>query len=144
MVFGDSVAKDGPGGHRRGDGMSVPEPAGPPADPALGLTPPPPGYGPGPWSAPPRLDAPNAITALVLGILGLTVLPVVLSIPAIVIGGQAKRVAAAEPWRYSPDSAKIAVVLGWVGLGFGLLVGLLIAVAFIVPLLFLGVGLATF
>lgn len=98
----------------------------PPLPPTSWPTPPPSGW------APARTDAPNAITALVLGILGLTLLPLVLSIPAIVVGRQAQRAAAAEPWRYTPDSARIAVILGWIGVA----VGGLALLAFLAWLLF--------
>lgn len=115
--------------------MSAARPPGPWSGPT-----PPPGGWPGP--PPARHDAPNAITALVLGILGVTMLPVVCSIPAIVIGGQAKRAAAAEPWRYSPDSARIAVVLGWVGLGIGVLMvgAFLVWLLFVAAIVGIGVG----
>src|SRR5512140_3371363 len=70
----------------------------------------------------------KAIASLVLGLLGLFAIPVIGSVLAIVLGGQAKREIAAEPRLGGEGLASAGVILGWVGVGlvmFGLLLFLL-------------------
>ena len=81
-----------------------------------------------------REEAPGGVTALVCGILGLTLVPVVLSLAAIIVGRRARRLALAEPDRLKFDLARIGLILGWIGLGFGLL-GTILAVALAWPTL---------
>jgi hypothetical protein len=59
----------------------------------------------------------KAVTALVLGILGLVFCPVILSIAAIVIGNQAKNeIAQSGGMQTGSGLAQAGVVLGWVSL----------------------------
>ena len=89
----------------------VPQPAGRPAQAQWG-------------SAPPRPPETNgkAITALVLGIGGFLVCPIVLSVAAIIIGGQARNEIRASQGRQTGDGmAKAGVILGWVSLALTVL-----------------------
>ena len=81
------------------------------------------GYGYG-YRAPPavREEAPGGVAALVCGILGLTLVPLILSIVAIVLGSQARQAARSQPQRYKADLGNVGFVLGWVSVGLFLLV----------------------
>jgi len=57
----------------------------------------------------------SALTSLICGILGIFVLPIILSIIAIVQGNKAKRMG------YDGGMATAGVVLGWIGLLLGIL-----------------------
>ena len=62
----------------------------------------------------------KAITALVLGILGVVLCPLVISIPAIIVGNQAR----AEINQTGAGGAGLAtagIVLGWIGVGLAAL-----------------------
>ena len=64
----------------------------------------------------------RAIVALVLGIGGLIVLPVVLSIPAIVVGNRARREIDASGGRQGGRGLAVAgIVCGWIGVALALL-----------------------
>jgi hypothetical protein len=60
-------------------------------------------------------SAPGALASLVLGILGLTVLPLIGAALALVFGYQSKSAARAEPARYSDELGRVGRILGWVG-----------------------------
>ena len=83
-----------------------------------------------------RTNPTSGVVALVMGILGLTALPLIGSILAVVFGAQSRNEAAQNPHYYSDDLGRIGRILGWVGLalaGLGLLVAALaIAVLFAV------------
>lgn len=87
-----------------------------PTDAPTGWAPPP--ADPGQWQQPYPQPTPDtgATTALVLGILSLIVCPLILSIPAIIIGNSAKQKAAALPGQPGLSNAKAGVILGWVSL----------------------------
>lgn len=68
----------------------------------------PPGYGYAP-------DPPGTVGSLVWSIVGVTVLPVIGSIVAIVMGGNARDRAAAMG-RGEPGMARAGRIIGWVGL----------------------------
>jgi hypothetical protein len=96
--------------------------------PPYGQAPPPYGPGPGaPYGYPPTAPS-GATTALVLGILSLIFCPVLLSIPAIVIGRRAMAEAEALPGQPGRGAAQTGMVLGWVTLGLAV-VGLLLVIA---------------
>lgn len=78
----------------------------------------------------PRTEG-TAIIALVLGILGIISCPVVLSIPAVIVGNQAKAKIAQDPTLEGEGMARAGVILGWIGIGLGALaiVGAVIAFA---------------
>lgn len=71
----------------------------------------------------------SATAALVLGIAGLILCPLVCSILAIVFGNQAIRKIQADPNLDGEGMARAGIVLGWIGVG---LVGLTIVFALIV------------
>jgi hypothetical protein len=90
-----------------------------------------------PSAPPPAAPHPNdrptsGVVALVMGLLGLTVLPLVGSILALVFGYQSRREVAAEPARYVDDLGRVGRVLGWVGIGLAalMLLAVVAAVAF--------------
>jgi len=59
-----------------------------------------------------------AVAALVLGIAGLTVLPFISSIFAVIFGYMARREIRQRPAETSGDGVAVAgIVLGWVGIG---------------------------
>ena len=96
--------------------------------------PPPQGFGPPPGQGygPSRSTHGKAIAALVCGIAGFVVCPLT-AIAAVILGPQAKREIAAEPGRYEGEGlAKAGQIIGWVCLGFYLLLGLIILVAIII------------
>jgi hypothetical protein len=66
----------------------------------------------------PRSEA--ARSALVLGLIGLAVLPIVFSIPAIVMAVRARRELAANPSLHGSDAAGWGLAMGIIGLGLGI------------------------
>jgi len=82
-------------------------------------------------AAGPREEAPGGVGALVCGILGLTAVPVVLSIVSVILATRARRVAREEPQRYKADLATAGLILGWIGIGMALIsIPLLIGLVF--------------
>jgi hypothetical protein len=74
-----------------------------------------PGYGQGYGGQGQLQEAPTGVAALICGILGFVVLPLILSIAAIILGSKAKKAAAAEPHRYKATLGSVGYVLGWIG-----------------------------
>jgi hypothetical protein len=75
----------------------------------------------------PRRTDGQAIAALVLGIVGLTMCPFVPSIIAVILGRQAKERLAYDPTLQGEELARVGVILGWIGIalgGIGLLFGI--------------------
>ena len=71
-----------------------------------------------------------AIISLVASIAGLTVIPTMGSIIGVITGHLARRDMRATPGRYSGEGVALAgVVLGWIGVGLGVL-GICVAVGF--------------
>jgi DNA-directed RNA polymerase subunit RPC12/RpoP len=68
-----------------------------------------------------RRQESNAIASLILGILGIIACPVILSIPAIILGNQAQQKIKQDPSLEGEGLARAGVVLGWVGVGLGAL-----------------------
>ncbi len=108
---------------------------------------PPPGYGPPQVYGQPgygqQIDprgygrpgpAPGAFASLVLGVIGLSVVPFIGSIIALVLGYQSRAAAKAEPWRYQDDLGKIGRILGWIGV----VLPILAVLAFFLVLLLFG------
>jgi hypothetical protein len=78
----------------------------------------------GPWGQPQFQQESNgkAITALVLGICGLVVCPVLLSIPALILGYQARGEIDGSGGRQSGRGMAVAgIVLGWIGIAVGVI-----------------------
>lgn len=77
-------------------------------------------------------EAPGGLGAMIAGILGLVVFPLIPSIIAIVMGGSAKKQARAQPGRYKEDFATIGIVTGWIGVvltPFGILIAVVLVSA---------------
>ena len=72
------------------------------------------------YSAPKRSDG-QAIASLVLGIIGLTMCPLVPSIIAVILGRQAKERIAYDPTLQGEELARVGVILGWIGIGIAAL-----------------------
>ena len=74
----------------------------------------------------------SGVVALVMGILGLTAIPLLGSILAVVFGAQSRKEAEQHPEYYTDDLGRIGRILGWVGIGLALagllLAGILLAV----------------
>lgn len=63
----------------------------------------------------------EAIASFVSGILGIILFPILLSIPAIVLGKRSiHRLTSSDPSVKGTDIARAGVVMGWIGLGYGL------------------------
>ena len=90
------------------------------------------------WGPPPQQSSGNATAALVLGICGLTVCPIICSILAIVFAKQAYTEIDNSGGRIGGrDAAKAGMILGWVSLAlWGL--GILAYIAFFVILFAVG------
>ena len=58
----------------------------------------------------------SGVLALVFGIVGLVMLPVIGPILALVFGYQCRNQVAAEPHRYRDDLGRVGRILGWIGL----------------------------
>ena len=71
----------------------------------------------------------SGLVALVMGILGLTALPLIGSILALVFGAQSRNETAQSPQHYSDDLGRIGRILGWVGLALSAL-GVLVVMLF--------------
>jgi len=89
-----------------------------------------PAYGQPMYYAPPT--HPRATTALVLGILGLLVCPLVLSIPALVIGRQAVReIDASNGQLGGRGNAQAGFILGIVGTAWAAVAALIVIIVFV-------------
>lgn len=71
----------------------------------------------------------SATASLVLGIAGLVVCPLVCSVLAIIFGNKAKGKIAADPNLEGEGLAKAGVILGWIGVGLGVVTALLFIAA---------------
>jgi len=81
-----------------------------------------------------------ALVSLIAGIVGLTVFPVLGSIVAIITGNMAKKEIAASAGAQGGEGlAKAGVILGWVGVGLGVLGVCAFCAAFLVPFVMAGV-----
>lgn len=76
-------------------------------------------------ASPTRRTEGSAVASLILGILGLLACPLILSIPAIILGNQAQTKIRNDPSLEGDGMARAGIILGWVGVG---LAGLGIAV----------------
>jgi hypothetical protein len=78
---------------------------------------------------------------LIAGILGLTFLPFIASIVAVVIGRSAKAEIAASGGALGGEGlAQAGVILGWIGIGLGVVAVCAFCALFILPFLFAGLG----
>jgi hypothetical protein len=95
----------------------------------------------------PSPEVPNSATAmisLITGILGLTFLPVIGSIVALITGSMAKKeILESNGTLGGEGMAQVGVILGWIGIGLAVL-GICVAGVFlVVPLCLLVFGLRT-
>jgi hypothetical protein len=91
--------------------------------------------------APARPTNTTAIIALVSGILGLTLVPFLGSIVAVIVGGMAKKEIAASAGAAGGEGlAQIGVILGWVGIGLGVLAACAACAVFVLPFVIGGAG----
>ena len=72
----------------------------------------------------------NAIVSLVLGITGLFVLPLVLSVLAIVFARRAQAEIGATPGLGGRGIARAGEILGWIGVAIGILTVLVLVLVF--------------
>lgn len=72
------------------------------------------------------------------GILGMTFLPVIGSIVALVLGYQSRNATRAQPDRYDDQMGQVGRILGWIGLILTVAVLLLALLAFLLFFVFLG------
>jgi hypothetical protein len=84
---------------------------------------------PPPPHAPPRTSG-LAVAALACGIAGLTLLPVLASIAAVVLGIMARDELRRDPTLGGDGMATAGLVLGWIGVAFAAL-GVLLLVGFV-------------
>lgn len=110
-------------------GYEAPQPAAAPPPPAYGSAPAP-GYGAHP-GGPSRVTNTMAIVTLIAGIAGLSVVPFIGSIVAVITGPMAEK-QIAQTGEDGAQFAKIGKILGWIGVILGGL-GLIFAVA--IPLI---------
>lgn len=74
----------------------------------------------------------RAVAALILGILGIISCPLILSVPAIIVGNQAQQKIREDPSLEGEGLARAGVIMGWVGVGIaalGILVGIFLIAA---------------
>jgi hypothetical protein len=75
----------------------------------------------------------DARSALVLGIVGLAILPIIFSVPAIVLALRARREIARTPGLHGSDAAGWGLATGIAGLGLGLILIFTVVLGFINP-----------
>jgi hypothetical protein len=82
-----------------------------------------------------RRQEPLAVASLVLAIAGFVVCPIVCSVIALVLGYQARTKLRSDPSLEGEGLAKAGVILGWIGIGVGVLlvIGALAAIFSGVP-----------
>lgn len=87
-------------------------------------------------------SAPNstlALIALVAGILGVTLFPLIGSIVAVIVGPMAKREIAESGGTLGGENlAQIGMILGWIGIGLSLCGCCIAIIAFGLPFLMIG------
>lgn len=80
-----------------------------------------------------------ALISLIAGILGLTLFPFLGSIAAIITGNIGKKeIAASAGAQGGAGMAQAGVILGWIGVGLGVLGLCAVCLAFVVPLIMVG------
>lgn len=96
---------------------------------------------------PPAYSPPNstlAVVSLVLGILGLTIVPFLGSIAAVITGGMAKKEIRASRGALSGEGlATAGIVMGWIGIALGVIGFCIAIVAIALPLLLVFLGIST-
>lgn len=80
------------------------------------------------FTGPGRRTESGAIVSLVLGILGIIACPLVLSIPAVIVGNRARATIRENPELEGDPMARAGVILGWIGIalaGVGIAIGVI-------------------
>ncbi|MGB9640965.1 MAG: DUF4190 domain-containing protein [Anaerolineales bacterium] len=94
----------------------------------------------------PPYSPPNssmAIVSLIAGICGLTIFPFIGSIVAVITGSMAKKEILNSRGALGGDGlAKAGIILGWIGIGLGVLGFCIAAVAIIIPFILVALGLS--
>ncbi len=91
--------------------------------------------------APAKPSSTNAIISLIAGILGLTFIPIIGSIVAVIVGRMAKTEIANSGGALGGEGlAQVGVILGWVGIGLGALGLCAFCALFALPFLLGGAG----
>jgi hypothetical protein len=84
------------------------------------------------WLSSPTNDTaqsnPKAIASLVCGIVGISIIPFVLPIAAIILGNGARRELLARPQDSGSGSAVAGVLLGWIGIAFNIMVATIVLI----------------
>ena len=84
-----------------------------------------------------------ALVSLIAGILGLTMMPLLGSIVAVITGPMAKReIAESGGTLIGENLAQIGMILGWVGIGIGLIGCCIFVASFAFPFVLAMLGLA--
>jgi hypothetical protein len=100
-----------------------------------------------PYSSPPSTSRPTstmAIVSLVAGILGLTLFPFFGSIVAVITGPMAKKEIQQSMGSLEGEGlAKAGIIIGWIGIGLGVLGCCGAIIAFVIPMLLAGWGIST-
>ncbi len=95
----------------------------------------------------PPYSPPNssmAIVSLIAGICGLTIFPFIGSIVAVITGAMAKKEILNSRGALSGEGlAKAGIILGWIGIGLGVLGFCIVAVAIIIPFILMAFGLVS-
>jgi hypothetical protein len=85
-----------------------------------------------------------AIVSLVAGILGLTILPTLGSIVAVITGVMAKNEITASRGTLSGEGmAKAGVILGWIGIALGVITICIVGMLVLLPFLLVALGLSS-
>jgi len=97
-------------------------------------------YGGGAYSPP---NSSMALVSLIAGILGLTIFPFLGSIVALITGSMAKTEIANSRGALSGEGlAKAGIILGWVGVGLSVCGICIAAIAILLPMLLVALGLS--
>ncbi|MDD2695842.1 MAG: DUF4190 domain-containing protein [Anaerolineales bacterium] len=98
-------------------------------------------YSNAPYSPP---NSSLSVVSLVLGILGLTFLPVIGSIAAVITGAMAKKEIRASRGAVAGEGlATAGIVMGWIGIALGVISLCVLIVAVALPLLLVFLGIST-
>lgn len=93
---------------------------------------------------PSSINLPNSVSAvvsLVTGILGLTFLPIIGSIIALITGYMARKEIKASPDTIGGEGmAATGIILGWIGLVIAILAGCVISLLVLIPLILYSVS----
>jgi hypothetical protein len=98
-------------------------------------------YGSAPYAPP---TSSMAIVSLIAGILGLTIIPFIGSIVALITGSMAKKEIRASRGALGGEGlAKAGVILGWIGIALTIIGLCVFAVIVLIPFLLVVLGLST-